>query len=234
MGVTYFADVYPYGLNEIDDVRLDNLKSNDPALYLRRLWDYLKNAIPRFTSPKGIQAKVSNYTEPKFSDYTFYGDQQTTVFSVDADMEYVCVMMGNNNMPIATIVVDGDTTTVNGVTYDKINGTLTFEVAPQFEFYVDLYKDGYFNEELNEQEMSILGVAFRLVWFSKLANTFLRTTPKIKDKNFNMDSSWGVEQADTARVRALKVELVDAMADYEQDLAYKAVVPTGRQLLRQI
>ena len=83
------------------------------------------------------------------------------------------------------------------------------------------------------KELSILGIAFRLVWFSKIANTFLRTTPKIKDKNFNMDSSWGVEQADTAKVKSLKTELVDAMKEYENSLAYGVVVPSARQLLNR-
>lgn len=233
MGVTNFADVYPYGLNDIDDIRLEQLKENDPALYLRRLWAYLQSAIPYFTSPQGIQDKVGDYTEPIFSDYNFSGDGTTTVFTVDAGQEYVCVETSEENTPIAVIFTDG-VTTVNGVTYDPEAGTLTFETAPDYDFYVDLYTDGYFNQELNTQEMAILGIAFRMCWFKKIANTFLRTTPKIKDKNFNMDSSWGVEQADTARVKALKVELVDAMADYEQYLAYKAVVPMSRQLLNQL
>lgn len=231
MSVTYFADVYPYGLNSIDDIRLEQLKANDPALYLNRLWAYLQSAIPYFTSPTGIQDKVKDYVEPSFSDFSFDGDGTTTIFTVDTGREYVCVESADNE-PIA-VIFPSEEATVNGITYDSEAGTLTFEAAPDYSFYVDLYTDGYFNQELNTQEMAILGIAFRLCWFKKIANTFLRTTPKIKDKNFNMDSSWGVEQADTARVKALKVELVDAMADYEQYLAYKAVVPSGRQLLNQ-
>lgn len=231
MNVTYFAEVYPYGLDSIDDIRLDQLKVSDPALYLRRLWAYLQSAIPYFTSPQGIQAKVTDYTEPSFADFNFAGDGTTTVFTVAPSMEYVCIESAEDT-PIA-VIFPSVSATENGITYDSENGTLTFDTAPDYDFYVDLYADGYFNKELNIQEKAILGIAFRLCWFKKIANTFLRTTPKIKDKNFNMDSSWGVEQADTARVKALKVELVDAMADYEQYLAYKAVVPTGRQLLNQ-
>lgn len=231
MSVTQFSEVYPYGLNGIDDIRLEQLKVNDPALYLNRLWAYLQNAIPYFTSPQGIQDKINDYVEPEFSDFDFVGDGETTVFVVDKEKEFVCVENAENE-PIA-VIITAQSTSVNGVTYDPIEGTLTFDTAPDYEFYVDLYTDGYFNSKLNIQEMAILGIAFRLCWFKKIANTFLRTTPKIKDKNFNMDSSWGVEQADTARVKALKVELVDAMADYEQYLAYKAVVPSSRQLLHK-
>lgn len=232
MGVTYFSDVYPYGLAEIDDVRLDNLKSTDPALYLQRLWDYLRNAIPKFTAPKGIQVKLTDYVTPVFTDAKYQGDGTQTEFSTGANADYVCIT-DENGSSIAVIMPETSLTS-GGVTYDAENGKITFDTAPNYAFYVDSYVDGYFNQELNETEKSILGIAFRIAWFSKIANTFLRTTPKIKDKNFNMDSSWGVEQADTARIKALRVELVDAMTDYENTVAYHVTVPSGNQLLNRV
>ena len=72
------------------------------------------------------------------------------------------------------------------------------------------------------------------MWFNKIANTFLRTTPKIEDKNFNTDSSFGVEQADTAKLRSMRIELHDMMAQYENSLAYKSIVPISSQLLNRV
>lgn len=230
-GKTSFMEVYTYGFAEIEDVRLDNLMSENPALFLRRVWDYLRNAIPLFTSPMGIQSKLNDYTEPVFSDATFETDGETTAFVGTPEMEYVVVTVDDS------VVASIETTTeatANGVTYNYETGEITFDVAPQAgTIYVDYYTDGYFNSELNTQELYILGVCFRVVWFNKIANTFLRTTPKIKDKNFNMDSSWGMEQADTAKLRAMRSELTDAMAAYENTLAYKTTVPMTSQLLNK-
>lgn len=231
METTNFADVYEYAVAEIDDVRLENLKKTNPALYLRRLWDYLRNAIPLFSSPMGMVKKLENYVAPTFDDETFVCDGQTTVFTLSTGGECICVTNDRGN--VVAVIIPAESTTDRGVTYDEETHTLTFATAPHGEIYVDLYTDGYFNFDLNIKELSILGIAFRLVWFSKIANTFLRTTPKIKDKNFNMDSSWGVEQADTAKVKSLKTELVDAMKEYENSLAYGVVVPSARQLLNR-
>lgn len=234
MGTTPFMSVYEYGFTEIDDVRMSDLMDENPALFLRRCWDYLRNAIPLFTDPKGMQDKLQDYVAPVFSDASFQGDGTSTVFHGEAGEQYVDVLV--NGSVVSVIEVEGDApVTVNGVTYDPVTGDITFDTAPAADatIEVDFSIDGYFNSELNQDEIAILGKCFSVVWFNKIANTFLRTTPKIKDKNFNTDSSFGVEQADTAKLRAMRIELQDMMAAYENTLAYKVVVPAGRQLLHR-
>lgn len=233
MSITQFSDAYEYSLAEIDDIRLIQLDVANPALYLYRLFSYMQNAIARVTNPKGIQERIGNYTEPILKQSTHTGDGTTTVFTVGENAD--CVTVSDKDGEIIATIIPSESSSANGITYNAENGTITFDVAPAqgYVFNADLYTDGYFNVELNIYEMNILGIAFRYVWFSKIANTFLRTTPKIKDKNFNMDSSWGVEQADTAKLRAMKTDLVDAMADYERYLAYYSTVPNTWQLINQ-
>lgn len=234
MSITKFSDAYEYSLAEIDDIRLTQLNVTNPALYLYRLFAYMQNAIARVTNPKGIQERLGNYTEPILEQFTFTGDGTETTFAVGTGAE--CVTVSDKDGEIIATIIPSESTSVNGITYDAELGTLVFDVAPLdgFVFNADLYTDGYFNVDLNIYEMNILGIAFRYVWFSRLANTFLRTTPKIKDKNFNMDSSWGVEQADTAKLKAMRTELVDAMADYERYLAYYNTVPATWQLMNRV
>lgn len=236
MSTTKFSDVYEYGLNEVDDVRLDRLKSVNPALYLNGLWAYLKNGIALFTDPKGIQDKLYDYTEPVLNELSYSGDGTTVTYTAPSGVDCISISDSKGNT-LAVIIPSVSNRSVGtetySSTYDSEAGTITFDTAPTSDavFNVDTYTDGYFHTQLNIYEMEILGIAFRYCWFSHLSNTFLRHTPKIKDKNFNMDSSWGVEQADTARLKAMKVELNDAMASYERYLAFKAVVPEQRQLM---
>lgn len=236
MGTTPFMDVYDYAFTEIDDVRMSDLMDENPALFLRRCWDYLRNAIPLFTDPKGIQNKMQDYVAPILTDVGYTGDGTTTVFSGTANAEDIVVMVGAEVVAILEADLEsGDPVTDNGVTYDPATGDITFAEAPAVNdiISIDFSAGGYFNQELTKDEIAILGKCFSIVWFNKIANTFLRTTPKIKDKNFNTDSSFGVEQADTAKLRAMRIELQDMMAAYENTLAYKAVVPSARQLLNR-
>ena len=233
MDKTLFTDVYEYALSEMDDIRLIRLDETNPALYLYRLWSYMQTSIPYVSSPKGIQERLSDYVKPILNQFTFVGDGATTVFTVSQGAD--CLTVSDKDGEIIATIIPSVSTAENGITYDPTAGTVTFDTAPANEttFNVDLYTDGYFNVGLNVYEMNILGIAFRYVWFSKISNTFLRNTPKIKDKNFNMDSSWGVEQVDTARKKAMWNELHDAMANYEHLIAYSATVPTTNQLMHQ-
>lgn len=235
MAVTNFLDVYEYAFTEIEDVRLDNLMSENPALFLRRCWDYLKNGIALFTAPKGIQDKLNDYVMPQFATSSFTGDGATTTFSGVSSMEYSTVLVGKSIVAVLSASAEAPEVSQNGVTYNFETGNITFDDAPESgaKIQVDFYTDGYFNNALNKEEQAILAKCFSVVWFNQVANTFLRTTPKIKDKNFNTDSSFGVEQADTAKLRAMRIELQDMMSDYEQAMAYKVTVPNGRQLLKR-
>lgn len=235
MAVTNFLDVYEYAFTEIEDVRLDNLMSENPALFLRRCWDYLRNAIPLFTAPKGMQDKLKDYEQPQFDSQSFVGDGTSTAFAGSPGMADVTILIGEVVVAVLSASEASPIATQNGVSYDFETGTIEFDVAPEADadIQVDYYTDGYFNRELSVEEIAILAKCFSVVWFNKIANTFLRTTPKIKDKNFNTDSSFGVEQADTAKLRAMRIELQDMMSDYEQTMAYKVVVPTGKQLLNR-
>lgn len=235
MGKTPFFDVYEYAFTEIDDVRMSTLMDENPALFLSRCWEYLRNAIPLFTSPKGMQDKLKDYVEPTYSEQHFNGDGTETTFNGEPDMDYVIVSVDTIvKAVIDTTDAEGETVTVNGITYNITTGEITFTEAPQGSIFVDYNTNGYFNAELNHDEIAILAKCFSVVWFNKNANTFLRTTPKIKDKNFNTDSSFGVEQADTAKLRSMRIELHDMMAQYENSLAYKSVVPISSQLLNRV
>lgn len=87
MNITNFADVYEYALAEIDDIRLFRLNEVNPALYLYRLRDYIRNAIPQVSHPKGIQEKLCTYKEPILNQFTFEGDGETTVFTVSKNAD---------------------------------------------------------------------------------------------------------------------------------------------------
>ena len=91
MGKTPFFDVYEYAFTEIDDVRMSTLMDENPALFLSRCWDYLRNAIPLFTSPKGMQKKLADYSAPISSSQTINGDGTTTTYAGTPNMDYVVV-----------------------------------------------------------------------------------------------------------------------------------------------
>lgn len=232
---TYFADVYPYALAKIDDIRLDKLLGRNPALLYRRMWLYMMNAIPKFTSPKGIK-EILKYEKPIFSDFSQTGDGVNATFNtlnVDVDMAFISI-----NGVVVNYYDSNDDKPDTSV-YNPVLGTVTFDVAPELgaDIDVDFYNDGYFIELKNDHPYietikSILGTCIELMWFTRIANNWLRIAPKLKDKNFSIDSSWNTEKADDARTKETKRTLNTEMRDFEAELAYQEIVPAQKQLLK--
>ena len=66
--LTEYCSVY------VDDIRLRELAQTDAPLYARKMWQYLRAAVPLFTLPEGMQEYLlgtqehPNLTEPLIAD----------------------------------------------------------------------------------------------------------------------------------------------------------------------
>lgn len=234
---TYFMDIYPYALAKIDDINLNKLLSKNPALLYRRLWSYMMNAIPKFTSPKGMD-ELLIYVRPVFKDNSFTADGIAATFDTKiTEPDMACISVGDMVVNCYDSTAEEPDTSM----YDPVMGIITFDVAPTegTEIEVDFYTDGYFIKIKPYNTYiatisQILGSCIELMWFTRVANNWLRMAPKAKDKNFKIDSSWNTQKSDDGRIQAITQSLNTEMREFELMLENKRIVKSQDQVVSVI
>ncbi|MHC1722450.1 MAG: hypothetical protein AB9836_04495 [Aminipila sp.] len=230
---TYFMDIYEYA--DINDIRLKRQLSDNPALFFYRMWTYLKGGIPLFVQPKGMQRILRRYKLPKFEEKTLKSDGIKNTFTVAGNMDIVNIIL---NDELFAVYDKENTSKEKLINYNKENGNLEFlSIVPKENDVVEFYgyQDGYFENRLDESAQDILGCCTSLKWWQRdVTSDWLRTAPKLQDKNSKTGSAWQAENADTERTRFLTSQLSDKMQSYEQELAFEDKVPLNRQLLNRV
>ena len=231
--ITEYCDVY------VDDINLQTLAVEDKPLYARRMWGYFHAAIPLFSLPANVQLYlVGTKDNPKLTDPVFGNMTYTTTkditdtFTLELDesgkgYELFCCRVRE--------IDDFDNVLLlptSGVTYDKEAGTVTFTATPEnpipkgTTFDMDFYTDGSFSETLTLEQMNILGLCFQIVWQTRFNNDYLSNVSKVEDKSFSEQNRANKENADTARLEAMRTHLAEEMRRYEQNLYYRKIFPT--------
>ena len=231
--ITEYCDVY------VDDINLKTLAAEDKPFYARRMWGYLRAAIPLFSLPANMQlylvgtAKNPKLTEPVFDSYTYTtAEEITDNFTLTLGDEYkgfelYCFRLREVDDFDNVILLP-----TSGISYDKEAGTVTFTATPENPipkgtiFDMDFYTDGSFAETLTLEEMHILGLCFQIVWQTRFMNDWLSNVSKVEDKSFYEQNRANKIKADTERLREMRTILAEEMRRYEQNLYYRKTFPT--------
>lgn len=226
MATSWSEIITDFALTEIDDVRLTEELSENPALFFRRMSLYLKNGAAYFDNPPEIQNWLKS-TEPQFEDYEWVGETSADETVVDTGI------IGYELMSVVTICTDSVGTVVtkpyHDAVYDSETGEVTFPAGIEdgTVFSLDFYTDGQFENTLTLEEKRILGKCTALVWNERFDGNWLNMQPKIHDKSFTVGSESAHIRAVSEKMRRLRAELNDEIRRYEQNVAYRNTVKRG-------
>lgn len=227
--ITEYCSVY------VDDIRLQELTETDPALYARKMWQYLRASIPLFTLPEGIQnylcgtEESPKLTEPLFAEGNYVAEndlQSGFVISLGSSYEGYDLC----SCRMKTKDAHGNVVYVPvSVSYNTANGevTLNEEIHKHSVLDFDLYKDGWFTEMLSPQIMMVLGMCFNVVWQTRFMNDWLSNVDKVEDKSFSQQNRSNKIRADQERYLVLRQELSAQMRKLEQTLYFREAFPLG-------
>ena len=180
-----------YCATYVDDIRLEELSTINPALYARKMSQYFIPAIPLFNLPAEMpEYLLGNSSCPKFFEPVYESKRfevvgnHTAPLTVDLGegIELYEVFSAN----IVSIDKNGiKTTPTNICSYDYETGIIQIHASeenPVLEgtiFDFDFYTDGWFEEELSPQIMSILGMCFQVVWQDRFNTDWLSNVAKV-------------------------------------------------------
>lgn len=232
--ISEYCDIY------VNDENLQELALENKPLYARRMWGYLRVAIPHFTIPSKMPLYLMGTPEnPKLIE-PIYGSFQYTI-TEDLTSDFVLQLDDNGKgyeLFSCKKVTFNDFDDVvllptNVATYDSVNGTVTFHATSDNPiqkgtiFDMDFYTDGYFVENLASEIMNILGLCFQVVWETRFINDWLSNVSKVEDKSFYEQNRANKIRADNERLALLDTKLAEAMRRYEQNLMQRKMFPYG-------
>lgn len=235
--ITGYCSIY------VDDIRLGELASLNPPLYMRKMWGYLQPAISLFNIPAEEQARlVGTNDNPKLTAPTFADAQyevettQTAPFVIALGDEFTDFELFSVQLKQTDASGDVYYTAVTDAEYDADNGDITINASKDNPseagaiYDIDFYTDGYFDADLTAQEMNILGMCFQVVWQDRFNTDWLSNVSKIEDKSFFEQNRANKITADTKRLDELREKLSTQMRRYEENLYYDKIVPSTNRL----
>ena len=219
----------------IHDQRIAEVRTSNPALYLRNMWFYLRIAISQFTHPTEMQEYLNGtpsnpkITEPTFSDtiitlesdietsQTFSLGEAFTGFELASCRERVQEVNGRITYYMVDFSYDAETgdVTINGA---YPSGTV---------FELDFANDGEFSENLSAEIMDILGTGSGLAWFEHFQVDWLSIVSKVEDKSFKEQNRATDKRANIEMIKELRMSFAGKQRRYEQNTYYKNRVPKG-------
>lgn len=228
----------------VDDQRLEDLAHEDMPLYARRVWGYLRAAIPLFNKPARMPVYLlgttekPNLQEPQYESTSIkISDEQTQNYTIQLGEQFVGYELFACREQVTDELGNVYLYPTNIADYDSEAGTVTFTaseenpIAAGSVFQIDFYTDGHFRYELSPEIMSVLAVCFQYVWQNRFNTDWLSLVPKVEDRSFTEQNRANKERADTERISRIKRDLAEAMRGYEQMVAQRAAVqPTHGNL----
>lgn len=221
----------------IHDQQLQALAIEDPPLYARKAWGYLRAAIPLFNMPAEMPIYLlgtpnePKYTEPKYDDTIKVITEEITedrVIELGADfVGYDLFACREQQQAGGNIVFS----VANNVTYDAATGEITVhatESAPVpagTVYNMDFYTDGAFDNTLSHEIMNILGLCFAIVWENHFMNDWVSMIPKVEDRSFTTQNQANKIRADSERLIVLTTQASQQMRRFEQALEQRTILP---------
>lgn len=220
--MTAIADVIAQAMVIIDDIRLQEQLSVNPALFYRRMSMYVDAAMPLLSSPPQLYEYIfGSYTKPTYDEYYW-----TTTF--DSLTEAVTVSTEKTGYDLCSIVViDADNNAIpyTEAVYNSETGEITFPMQESegLEYEMDFYKDGQI-ADLTPTMMRLFSLAIAIIWDERFSRNWLNITEKIKDSSFQTVNESNYIDKTTVRMKENRQAFQDEMRKYEQNAAYKTVV----------
>lgn len=230
MATTWEEVVTNYGLVAINDIRLYEELEANPALFYRKMAQYMVNAVPLFNRPPEVVPYLA-CTEPEYDDYQYKvptGETfPVTLNTGKTDYEICCV----------TIVgVDEygnpEYSEVHDFVYDDETGdvVLNTETIAGTQYDINFYKDGYFDNELSMEIKMVLGEALHFVWEQRFSASWLDRAQKPRDKTFDLPNEANWTRAQMEKAELVRQRLNGLMYAYEQRVEYRKAFPNGRNV----
>ena len=234
--ITEYCDQY------VDDIRLSDLKTTNAPLYARKMYSYLRAAIPLFNLPPEMQYfLLGDESNPKIVYPMFSSAEhtentkRTSDFTISLGNEYKGYELFSCQIrsvdPLGNIVM----TPVNA-SYNAEAGSVTISASPDNPveigtvFDMDFYKDGFFENSLTPEMMSILGMCFSVVWQTRFSTDWLSMVPKVEDRSFYEQNRANKINADSSRLELLRRNLAGEMRRFEQNQYRQNIVPSSKWL----
>ena len=233
MAQTQISEIINDAMVIIDDVRLSQQLSENPALFYRRMNEYVGLSVPLMSSPPELYTYVSSgYSMSLFADSMWLSTPESTTQAAEYDTGY-------KNFDLCSVsLMSADmkhSTPYSGAAYDPETGIVTFPIQPSegLTYEIDFYKDGSFSD-MSPQIKRLFALAVALMWNERLNNEWLSIHPKIKDSAFDTvnESNW-IDKM-TFRSKELRREFSDEIKKYEQMVAYERVVHNRKTLPDQL
>ena len=229
--MTAVSEIIGEALIYIDDVRMQEQLSSNPALFYRRTSTYVTASMPLLSSPPELYCHVSkNFVAPTYADYTWESTweatTQETVVQTGLTGYDICSVTARSEDGMYAIPYDG-------ATYDPETGDVTFQKQPSegIEYELDFYKDGATND-LTLHQKRLWALAIAVVWNERFNNDWLNIQPKIKDSSFQTVNEANFIDKLTDRMIANRQAFEDELHKYEQLNAYRNInVPFGMRKL---
>lgn len=220
--MTAIADVIAQAMVIIDDIRLQEQISVNPALFYRRMSAYVDAAMPLLSSPPQLYEYISkNYTQPTYDDYEWTSTYESVMESVTISTEKT----GYDLCSIVIIDSDNNAIPYTAAIYNAETGEITFPIQESegITYEIDFYKDGEV-DDLTPTMMRLFSLAIAIIWDERFTRNWLNITEKIKDSSFQTVNESNYIDKITIRMKENRQAFQDEMRKYEQNTAYKTVV----------
>jgi len=228
LGTSWSAIIADYGYPLIqNDFSLDWDLANRPAVFWNRVSGLFKISIPLFNRPPEQRTRLKDNTPHSFTDYEYISATvQTGPVTIDTGIEDYelcsCGLVGVDdcNTPYYTPLT---------ATYDADTGEVVIAEDLTENDVVDcnFFTSGTFTPDLSEEEKSILGQCFYVVYERRFDNDVAERRGKIHDNTFNTTNEGTLTNANTERQKFVDPQLFDMLRAYEQNICSDATVTTG-------
>ena len=222
--MTPVSEVIQNAMVIIDDIRLDSMIQENPALFYRKMQQYVDLALPLMSRPPELYDCVTAEYEPcTFADYEWV----STTDSMTQQTEVDTGKIGYDLCVVSQRSADGtELDTYSDFVYDSETGIVTFGVqtAAGINYEIDFCSDGSFSD-LTPTMIRLFALAIAIVWDERFNHNWLNLQPKIKDSSFNTVNEANYTEKLTIRMKENRQSFNDELRKYEQDNAYNYILP---------
>ena len=217
--MTSLAEIITEAMIYIDDVRMQEQLDVNPALFYRRLSDYVTAAMPLLSSPPELYKHIEKEYVP--ADY----DDTAWVSTEQSMTEETVLDTGCIGYDLCSVVIRSEDGTYvspySDAVYDSETGTVTFPVQEKagVQYEIDFYKDGSV-ADLTYSMKRLFGLAIAIVWDEKLDRNWLALTPKIRDSSFQTVNESNYMDKLSIYIKENRQRFQDELRKYEQTNAY--------------
>lgn len=220
--MTAIAEIITQAMVYIDDIRLQEQLAVNPALFYRRMSDYITAAMPLLSSPPQLFEYVSKeYTTPEYGEMYWTSTDESTAGETVLSTEFI----GYDLCSIVSLDSENNATAYSEAVYNSETGEITFpqQLSSDIDYEIDFYKDGEV-ADLTPTMLRLFALAVTIVWDERFANSWLNITQKIHDSSFQTVNESTYMDKLTNRQKENRQRFQDEMRKYEQNVAYKNVV----------